>query len=150
MLASCHLLGLEGGGHGAGVLVELGPGDGVGLARPDEGDLPAPLGGGLHPSGDRGRRARARWFRPHEGSDPGRGHPVTSRPGRGQTTTLTSLGGRATTFFGAAPSSSCCTRGEASARRSASASLMPALTSRRSRTLPLTWTTSVTVSSRTS
>ena len=71
--------GLQDGGHGAGLLVELGPGEHVGLARTHEGDGPAPPGGDLHPGGQCVRRARARLFRPHNGSDPGPPPAVTRR-----------------------------------------------------------------------
>ena len=77
--------------------------------------------------------------------------PDRSGAGRGRyTTTLTSRGGRTTTRRAGRPSSACCTRGEARASDRASSSPMEGSTSRRSRTLPLTWTTSVTRSSATS
>ena len=86
------------------------------------------------------------------GQDRERGDVVAPVAGHGrvassaQTTTLTSRGGRTTTRRGEPPSKAAATFSEASATASASDSEIPASTSIRSRSFPLTWITIVTVS----
>src|SRR5690606_7451450 len=83
------------------------------------------------------------------GDDDHARHGATLTKG-GHTTMLTSFGARTITLRTVAPSIARCTPSSAIAAASRSASDTSGETSRRARTLPLTWTTAVTVSSTSS